>query len=306
MSDNDEGAAGFLDQSSTSSEYNSLFFKVMGILAQNNFNVAVQVVAVKSAGELAMTGVIDVVPMVNQVTGDGVSVPHSTVHGIPYFRMQGGGNAIIMDPQVGDIGFMMCADKDISSVKSNQAISNAGSARVHDYADGVYFGGLLNGVPTQYVQFNTAGIAMHSPTKITLSAPVIEFDATTSVTSNAPSIAMNASTKVATTSPQVAVTASSSITESTAAYSLTATTGAGITSPLTTVTGAEVITGLASLNGGFGALAPAGGGANTITGNVSISGATTLNTVTAGGKNIGGMHAHSGVQTGSGTSGGPI
>jgi phage baseplate assembly protein V len=44
-------------------------------------------------------------------------------------------------------------------------------------ADGLYIGGVLNGAPTQYVQFSTSGITLNSPTKITLAAPTVEVDA---------------------------------------------------------------------------------------------------------------------------------
>jgi hypothetical protein len=303
MSDNNEGAEGFLDQSTTSSEYNAFFFKVMSILTQNNFVVPVKVMAVTSTGELAMTGLIDVQPIINQDRADGILSEHGVIRNIAYLRMQGGTNAIIMDPAVGDIGLMMCADKDISTLKATRDISNAASARVHDYADGVYMGGLLNGVPTQYVQFNSAGIEMNSPAKIKLTAPVIELTATTSITEAAPNIAMNASTRVATTAPDV--TTDATTVEVTASTSVTSTT------PNFRVIGAAQISGLASLNGGFSSLPVSGGGASTInsalniTGATGISGQTTLAGVTAGGKNIGGTHTHSGVQPGGGTSGGP-
>lgn len=312
MSDNDEGAQGFLDQSTTSSEYNSFFFKVMGILAQNNFNVVVEVMAVQSAGELALAGVIDVRPLVNQYRPDGVAIPHETIHGVSYLRMQGGTDAVIMDPVVGDKGIMMCADKDISSVKANRGAANPGSFREHDYADGVYMGGFLNAVPTQYVRFSSSGIEMVSPTKIRGVAPIIEWVATDKITSTA-------TNSITETAPQIIENASASISQSTATFTLAATTSAGITSPLTTITGLATITGLTTLGGGFAASPRVGGAASTISGdlsltsgNVSFSGAlsvggsTTLAGVTAGGKDIGGTHKHSGVQTGGGTSGGPI
>jgi len=189
--ENQEGAAGFLDQSTTSSEYNALFFKVMGILAGNNFNVPVKIIAVSSAGELAMAGRVDVQPMINQITGDGVAIPHGVIHGIPYFRMQGGTDAIILDPKVGDYGIMMCADKDISSLKANRSVSNPGSARVHDLSDGIYFGGLLNGVPTQFMRFYNGGIEIRSPDRITqntmdwtTNAPFVQFNGNVGVSEN--------------------------------------------------------------------------------------------------------------------------
>ncbi len=68
-------------------------------------------------------------------------------------------------------------------------------------ADGLYLGGVLNGVPTQYVQFSAAGIKMHSPTAIVLDAPdvqltgaTVEIVATTSTTVTTPTFTVNGAT----------------------------------------------------------------------------------------------------------------
>lgn len=75
----------------------------------------------------------------------------------------------------------MCGfcSRDISSVKANKAASTPQSRRKFDYADGLYFGGFLNGVPSQYLFFKDSGIEMIATgdilikgSKITLDAPV--------------------------------------------------------------------------------------------------------------------------------------
>jgi len=145
----------------------------------------VQVVAVTNAGGVEPVGSVDVLPLVRQVTPDGDGVPHGTVFGLPYMRMQGGANAVILDPQVGDIGIAVFASRDISSVKATKAEALPGSARTFDYADGLYIGGVLNGVPTQFVQFAAAGITIKSPTKVTIEAPAIELKGPVTGTSTA-------------------------------------------------------------------------------------------------------------------------
>lgn len=110
-------------------------------------------------GAIAPAGYVDVLPLVNQVDGYGNATPHGTVYGIPYFRLIGGSNAIILDPEVGDIGFMACCDRDISSVKSNQGQANPGSRRQHSMEDGIYLGGFFGKTaPTQYWGCNAQGI----------------------------------------------------------------------------------------------------------------------------------------------------
>jgi hypothetical protein len=107
---------------------------------------------------------------VNQVDGAGNATPHDVLHHLPYFRLQGGSDAVILDPKVGDIGLAGFASRDISSVKSTKAQANPGSARSFDMADGVYIGGMLNGVPEQYVQFTQGGINIVSPHAVTVNA----------------------------------------------------------------------------------------------------------------------------------------
>lgn len=213
----------------------------------------VQILSCTNSGGLSPVGFVDVQPLVNQVDGNGVPVPHGVIHNLPYFRLQGGQNAVIIDPQPGDIGMAAFASRDISSVKANRAQANPGSARRFDMADGMYFGGLLNGAPTQYVQFSAAGITITSPTAITLNAPTITANASTSFTVNAPQSTFSA--KV-------------------------------------------TINGLLTFVAGIVGSAAAGAAA-VITGTINFVGALTSN-----GKNISDSHTHTGVQPGSGNTGG--
>jgi hypothetical protein len=48
-------------------------------------------------------------------------------------------------------------DRDSSAVKASKDIANPGSYRRFDLADGMYFGGFLNGTPDQYVRFFDTG-----------------------------------------------------------------------------------------------------------------------------------------------------
>ncbi|KML48199.1 hypothetical protein VL15_30575 [Burkholderia cepacia] len=146
----------------------------------------VEVKAVTNAGSVSPVGFVDVLPLVNQLDGSDNAMPHGVIHNLPYFRLQGGANAVIIDPQVGDIGLAVIEDRDISSVKANRGPANPGSKRIFDMADGLYIGGFLNGAPSQYVQFSAAGISVVSPTKVTLQAPLVEVDASTSFTVNSP------------------------------------------------------------------------------------------------------------------------
>lgn len=281
-SNNQNGYYGQRQAEDANNEYNALLFTVNQILANYSHAALVKVQAVTSAGELAPAGRVDVLPLVNQLDGQGNAVPHGVVNNMIYLRLQGGGNAIIMDPVVNDIGLALFADRDISAVVETGAQANPGSMRRSDMADGIYLGGVLNAIPEQFVRFSAEGIAIVSPTAISMSAPAISIDAGT--------ITMEASDSITGTAPEITFNATNKVRFNT---------------PLAEFTGAATVAGLTSLNGGFAALPKAGGGASTIASDVSITGATTTTgSLTNNGKNVGAAHTHSGVQPGGGSTGG--
>lgn len=172
-------------------EYGALMFLISQALARLSTATLVRVVSVTNAGGVEPVGFVDVQPLVNQLDGAGNAVPHAVLHQLPYFRLQGGTDAVILDPKVGDVGIAVFASRDISAVKSSKGQANPGSWRSHDMADGLYVGGLLNGTPVQYVQFTAGGINVVSPSKVTIQAPNIELNAATQCALNSPQIVLN-------------------------------------------------------------------------------------------------------------------
>lgn len=125
----------------------------------------VKVMGIGELGGVGPVGFVDVKIMTNLVDGLlGSSMEQDTVFHLPYFRYQGGANAFILEPAVGDIGFAVVCDRDISSVKNNRDTANPGSFRRFSIADGLYVGGILNDTPTQYIQFTSNGIKIRSGT----------------------------------------------------------------------------------------------------------------------------------------------
>jgi hypothetical protein len=164
---------GQLRSANTWGEYNNIHFAVQQALAKMQTATLVKVVSCTNSGGVSPVGLVDVLPMVNQIDGLGNATPHTTVHNIPYLRIQGGTNAIIIDPQAGDVGICVFASRDISKVKTTKTQANPGSFRQYSFSDGMFLGGVLNGVPSQYVMFGSSGITMHSPTAIILESPVL-------------------------------------------------------------------------------------------------------------------------------------
>lgn len=203
MASDKEIPTGQQKPSSTWGEFNNIAFMVQQAIGKLQTATLVKIEKCTNSGGLSPVGFVDVTPLVNQLDAAGNPTPHVTIFNVPYFRLQGGKNAIIIDPEPGDIGIAVFASRDITKVKATKAAANPGSFRQYSFADGLYLGGMLNAVPEQYVQFSTAGIRMHSPTKIKLDAPdiqlvadTVEIDASTSTTVTTPIFTVNGNAKI--------------------------------------------------------------------------------------------------------------
>jgi hypothetical protein len=188
---------GMLRPSSLWGVYNNIRFVVEQALANVQTATIVKVIACSNDGGLSQVGTVDVQILANQVSigagGQMVGTPHLTMYGLPYLRVQGGANAIIIDPQPGDIGIAVFASRDITNVKSTKAQANPGSFRTHDFSDGMYIGGLLNGVPTQYIKFSDTGIEIVSPNnlRMTVGSSSVEIMESGEVSITAPTLTAN-------------------------------------------------------------------------------------------------------------------
>lgn len=182
---NPVGYRGTAEATDNGSDFNANTFLVWSILSRVRTMQVCKVLSVTNNGGISPVGFVTLQPLVNQLDGYGNAMPHGEIFNVPYFRLQGGANAIILDPQVDDIGWAGFADRDISSVKATKAQANPGSKRMFSMADAVYFGGILNGTPSQYIAFSASGIAVTSPTAITLTAPTVEVDAPTIILNGA-------------------------------------------------------------------------------------------------------------------------
>ena len=132
----------------------------------------VKIISVSNNGGLSPIGTVNVQPMVSMLDGSGNAWPHGIIYTVPYMRIQGGANGIILDPAIGDIGIATVCDRDISTVQNTGKVSAPGSLRKNDMSDMVYLMTIIGAAPTQYIQFNSAGITITSPTAVTINADV--------------------------------------------------------------------------------------------------------------------------------------
>jgi len=157
-------------------QYKLAGFVVQQMLLKASFCAPVMVKSVSTSGGVSPIGRVSIQPIVQQLDGDRNVVDHGIIHNVPYLRIQGGSNAVILDPQIGDIGIAVFCDRDISVVKSTSTIAPPGSDRTNHMADAVYLSTIIGTAPSQYVRFSDAGIEVVSPVKVHIQAPAGKFD----------------------------------------------------------------------------------------------------------------------------------
>ena len=169
-----------------SSDIGRLNFIMTAAMSGLRTAMPVIVKAVTNSGGVSPIGYVNVQPLVSGMDGNKNLMPHGTIYNVPYMRIQGGSNGIILDPVVGDIGIATVCDRDISTVKNAKTVSAPGSTRKNDMSDMVYLMSIIGSAPTQYVQFNSSGITITSPVNVTVNAPTAIVNSSTSVTMNTP------------------------------------------------------------------------------------------------------------------------
>lgn len=149
------------DFTTDASQYNATEFQIQQALRKINTVEPVRVVSVQP-GAVGPVGMVSVQPVVNLVTGAGDGMEQSELFQLPYLRIQGGENAVIVDPKPGDMGLAVYAMRDTEAVKANRdgKPANPGSARTYSKSDGFYLGGFLNAAPKRYVMVDDTGITL--------------------------------------------------------------------------------------------------------------------------------------------------
>ena len=147
---------------------------VRSLMGKNHTLMLGEVMAItQEASSTAAVGFLSVRPMVFMVDGSNNNYARATINNVPFFRLQAGGNAVILNPKVGDIGLIAYCERDISTVKRNKKQAAPNSRRQFNINDAVYLGGMLNGAPTQYIHFTDNKIIVKAATEIVLDAPQV-------------------------------------------------------------------------------------------------------------------------------------
>lgn len=152
-------------------DYNKLTFVINQALREMQTCTIVKIVNVDAGGQGAV-GLVDVIPMVEQIDANLTTYPQGTIYNIPYLRLQGGANAIIIDPEIGDIGICMFSSKDISNLIKTKKVGAPASYRQFSYSDGLYVGGVLNGAPTNFIELKDGKVTITANSGLTINGNV--------------------------------------------------------------------------------------------------------------------------------------
>lgn len=130
------------------------------------------------ADTLAPIGRCEVQPLVQQIDGSNNTYDLGKIINVPYLRVQGGSNAIVIDPQVGDVGLCGFCERDISIVKRTGELSAPDNRRRYDINSAVYMFTMMSGIPTQYIHFLENGINIKTTGDLNINGLIIKADGT--------------------------------------------------------------------------------------------------------------------------------
>lgn len=118
---------------------------------------------------------VDVMPLVYQVDGNNEIVQQEPIYDIPYTRQQAGVNGIILTPQVNDLGVVVYARRDISSVVSSGSENVPDTRRILSENDAIYLCSLASimTAPTRFIEFTDNGINITPNTTLTIDGDVV-------------------------------------------------------------------------------------------------------------------------------------
>ena len=164
---------------SGASEYNAISFLVeQAIKGMVNTAIPVRVDSCTKPGVGGAAGYVSATPLVQQRGADGKSLMPVSLPQLPFFRLQCGTAAVVLDPQPGDVGLAVFSQQDASNLEAGKTDPvQAGSFRCFDMSDGFYVGGFYGQTPTTYVHLDPekGEVTIKAPTKITIESPQIEL-----------------------------------------------------------------------------------------------------------------------------------
>ena len=151
-------------------EYDKVISQFNSLITNVNTAIPCKVVAIEKQEQrgVNIVGFVDIQLMIEQTNGQKKGNETAIICNVPYVRIQGGTNAVIIDPEINDLGVAIFASRDITNFKEARRQTPPATWRKFSISDAIYIGGIRNQKPVQYIHFRNDGIEIYSPKRLAL------------------------------------------------------------------------------------------------------------------------------------------
>ena len=159
-------------------EYDKVISQFNSLITNVNTAMPCKVVAIEKQEQrgVNIVGFVDIQLMIEQTNGQKKGNETAIICNVPYVRIQGGTNAVIIDPEINDLGVAIFAGRDITNFKEARRQTPPATWRKFSISDAIYIGGIRNQKPVQYIHFRNDGIEIYSPKRVHITTPTVLID----------------------------------------------------------------------------------------------------------------------------------
>lgn len=159
-------------------EYDKVISQFNSLITNVNTAIPCKIVAIEKQEQrgVNIVGFVDIQLMIEQTNGQKKGNETAIICNVPYVRIQGGTNAVIIDPEINDLGVAIFASRDITNFKEARRQTPPATWRKFSISDAIYIGGIRNQKPVQYIHFRNDGIEIYSPKRVHITTPTVLID----------------------------------------------------------------------------------------------------------------------------------
>ena len=159
-------------------EYDKVISQFNSLITNVNTAIPCKVVAIEKQEQrgVNIVGFVDIQLMIEQTNGQKKGNETAIICNVPYVRIEGGTNAVIIDPEINDLGVAIFASRDITNFKEARRQTPPATWRKFSISDAIYIGGIRNQKPVQYIHFRNDGIEIYSPKRVHITTPTVLID----------------------------------------------------------------------------------------------------------------------------------
>ena len=190
-------------------EYDKVISQFNSLITNVNTAMPCKVVAIEKQEQrgVNIVGFVDIQLMIEQTNGQKKGNETAIVCNVPYVRIQGGTNAVIIDPEINDLGVAIFSSRDITNFKEARRQTPPATWRKFSISDAIYIGGIRNQKPVQYIHFRNDGIEVYSPKRVHITTPTVLIDSDNTTINTSENTTINANNATINTSAKTTINA---------------------------------------------------------------------------------------------------